>query len=246
MNIDIFTFLSQIINFLVLLFILNKLAYKPIMKKMKERNIQIKNTIDDAENKLKEAEAMRDKYDKELNSIDNYKKEQIELIDSELINYKITELEAIKQDFVEQKESFLKQLESEKEIIIDELLKKFCSNIEGLLNEMFVSISDSSLNSIVLNKFLSDIKNISNDNIQKINKSETKIIDFVSCFELTNEEKTLVKNTFRMKGIVFENVNFVVDKNILLGNRISSNGVIINSNIKNIIDSFIINLKTIL
>lgn len=246
MNIDIFTFLAQIINFLVLLFILNKLVYKPIMKAMKERNNQIKTTIDDADNKLKEAEDLRTKYNEELKNIESYKEEQTESINSELADYKREELEKIKDELEKQKESFLKQLENEKEIIIDELLKKFCSNVDVFLNNMFTSISDSSLNSIVLNKFLTEIKNISSENLDKINKSNSKIIDFISCFELTSEEKSLVKNTFRMKGIIFDDVNFVVDKNILLGSRIVANGVIINSNIKNIIDNFITNLKSIL
>ena len=246
MNIDIFTFLAQIINFLVLLFILNKLVYKPIMKAMKERNNQIKTTIDDADNKLKEAEDLRKKYNEELKKLESYKEEQTESINSELADYKREELEKIKDELEKQKESFLKQLENEKEIIIDELLKKFCSNVDVFLNNMFTSISDSSLNSIVLNKFLTEIKNISSENLDKINKSNSKIIDFISCFELTSEEKSLVKNTFRMKGIIFDDVNFVVDKNILLGSRIVANGVIINSNIKNIIDNFITNLKSIL
>ena len=160
MNIDIFTFLAQIINFLVLLFILNKLVYKPIMKAMKERNNQIKTTIDDADNKLKEAEDLRTKYNEELKNIESYKEEQTESINSELADYKREELEKIKDELEKQKESFLKQLENEKEIIIDELLKKFCSNVDVFLNNMFTSISDSSLNSIVLNKFLTEIKNI--------------------------------------------------------------------------------------
>ena len=90
MNIDIFTFLAQIINFLVFLFILNKLVYKPIMKAMKERNNQIKTTIDDADNKLKEAEDLRTKYNEELRNIENYKEEQTEIINSELADYATT------------------------------------------------------------------------------------------------------------------------------------------------------------
>ena len=61
MNIDIFTFSAQIINFLILLFILNKLVYKPIIKAMKDRNNKIQKNISDAESKFKEAEETKTK-----------------------------------------------------------------------------------------------------------------------------------------------------------------------------------------
>ena len=59
MNIDIFTLTVQIVNFLVLIFILNKLLYKPLIKMMKDRREYIKSSIDNADNKLQEAERIR-------------------------------------------------------------------------------------------------------------------------------------------------------------------------------------------
>ena len=98
MNIDIFTLTAQIVNFLVLIFILNKLLYKPLIKMMKDRREYIKNSIDNADNKLQEAERIRNEYEEELKKIENYKKEKIEKIDEELFDYKNNEIAKIKED----------------------------------------------------------------------------------------------------------------------------------------------------
>ena len=246
MNIDIFTFSAQIINFLILLFILNKLVYKPIIKAMKDRNNKIQKTISDAESKFKEAEETKTKYEEELKNIENYKEEQKSIIDNNLLNYREEEIQKIKDYIKGQKDVFLAQLENDKTMIIDEMIKKFYFYVDDFLGEIFSSLSDSSLNSSILNKFMLEIKNISNEDLEKINKSTTKTIDFISSYKLSEEEKNLVKDTFKIKGIIYENLNFVVDENILLGNRFITEGIVINSNIKNVIDNFIVKLKSVL
>ena len=88
MSIDLFTFIVQIINFLLLLFLLSKFLYKPIINTINERKKYIKTSIEDAENKLKEAEEANNKYQSEIEKIDKYKKNQKEKIDSEILEYK--------------------------------------------------------------------------------------------------------------------------------------------------------------
>ena len=55
-----------------------------------------------------------------------------------------------------------------------------------------------------------------------------------------------IKDTFDKRNITYDNINFVVDTKMVLGNKISVNGLIINSNIQNIIDQFTLNLNKII
>lgn len=243
MNIDIFTLTVQIVNFLVLIFILNKLLYKPLIKMMKDRREYIKSSIDNADNKLQEAERIRNEYEEELKKIENYKKEKIEKIDEELFDYKTNEITKIKEDLEIKKNEFINQLESEKNNILDKLVKHFCFNTKDLLNDIFFSISSNSLNNTILKKFITEITNLSNDNIEKINRSNNGIIEFYSGFELSQEDKTLIKESFDKCGIKYMDINFIVDNEIIFGNKISVNGLTINSSIQNIMEQFITNLN---
>lgn len=56
----------QILNFLILLFILAKFAYKPLMKVLDERRARVANDLETAEKTRVEAEALKEQYSKQL------------------------------------------------------------------------------------------------------------------------------------------------------------------------------------
>lgn len=60
------TLIAQILNFLVLLAILAKFAYKPLLNVMEERRNRIANDLDSAEKTRLEAEDLKAEYTKQL------------------------------------------------------------------------------------------------------------------------------------------------------------------------------------
>lgn len=60
------TFFAQILNFLILLFILAKFAYKPLMKVLDERRARVANDLETAEKTRVEVEALKEQYSKQL------------------------------------------------------------------------------------------------------------------------------------------------------------------------------------
>ena len=56
MQIDYFTIFAQIINFLILVFLLRHFLYRPVTKLMEEREQKIVSRLQDVEKKKKEAE----------------------------------------------------------------------------------------------------------------------------------------------------------------------------------------------
>ncbi len=57
-----YTLIAQIVNFLILLWILAKFAYKPLLKAMDDRRMRIVKDMDNAENARKDAEALKQQY----------------------------------------------------------------------------------------------------------------------------------------------------------------------------------------
>lgn len=58
MQIDYFTFAAQIINFLVLVFLLRHFLYRPVIRSMKEREQKISDQLKDAEEKRIQADQL--------------------------------------------------------------------------------------------------------------------------------------------------------------------------------------------
>jgi F-type H+-transporting ATPase subunit b len=60
------TLLAQIVNFLILVAILAKFAYKPLMQGLEERQQKIADSIDSAERERREAEQLKLEYKQQL------------------------------------------------------------------------------------------------------------------------------------------------------------------------------------
>lgn len=60
------TFFAQILNFIILLFILAKFAYKPLMKVLDARRERVTNDLETAEKTRTEAEALKNQYNRQL------------------------------------------------------------------------------------------------------------------------------------------------------------------------------------
>lgn len=66
MDFDFGTLLVQLVNFIILVILLKKFAYKPIMKVLHERQAKIANSIESAENDEQKAKQVLAEYQKQL------------------------------------------------------------------------------------------------------------------------------------------------------------------------------------
>ncbi|MFP4456777.1 MAG: F0F1 ATP synthase subunit B [Clostridia bacterium] len=115
MDIDIRNIIFQIINTLILFFVLRKIFFKPVTKFLDERQNTIKNKIDRTEEDLKEAAKLKEEYEQKLREA---RQEALSIMDSassqgekkreEIISQARTEAERIK-------EKASAEIESEKE-----------------------------------------------------------------------------------------------------------------------------------
>ncbi len=66
MELDWSTFLLEIVNVLVLVWLLKRFLYRPVMTVIEERKAAIAKTVADAQRVQKEAQALQDRYDQRL------------------------------------------------------------------------------------------------------------------------------------------------------------------------------------
>jgi len=70
MNIDWFTFVAQIVNFLILVMLLRWLLYGPIVRAMQRREAGIASRLDEAEQRRREADEKAQQYERKNQEID--------------------------------------------------------------------------------------------------------------------------------------------------------------------------------
>ncbi|MGD8758265.1 MAG: F0F1 ATP synthase subunit B, partial [Deltaproteobacteria bacterium] len=121
MLIDWFTVIAQIINFLVLVYLLKRFLYKPIIKAMDERERRISGRLEEAEKREDQARHELERYQKKNKEIDgrrqvllNQIKEDAEVQRKALIDQARDQVEGVRANWHEalerEKDAFLQDL----------------------------------------------------------------------------------------------------------------------------------------
>lgn len=243
MNIDLFTFFVQISNFLILLFILNKVLIKPLLKSVDERRKNIIKQNEDILLKQEELELKMKLYDNKITEFENFKIEEKKKLENEIQEKRNLKLSEMQEEFKIEQEKFLDKFASEKEVIINSMSEAVCLRISDLLKKVFLDLADEHFEEKVIRKFIFQLESLNSDDFGRIKKLQSdRQIVINTAFNLSLENKDLIINFFKNAGIN-NNIVFEQNKDIILGIRMKADNIIINSNLQNITEQFNFMLK---
>ena len=241
MKFNIWTFLFQVINFVVLLFILKKLLYKPVKEIMEKRRGLIEKTIGDAERTKKEALELKEQQQQEVNRLKALQPQMIE-------NVKKEAAEERKKLLIEAKEEAAKMIEKEKSLF--EIEKKKSENVlrdntieavSVFASNLLKDISDEDLNKSVYRKVLRELERISPD--MKEIEDGSPSIDLVSAYPLEKEELMQLEKILEQHFSKILTTNTTVDRSLIAGLKIKLNDRVYDFSLKGQIDSLTSRLR---
>lgn len=77
MEFNLFTIIATLVNFLILLFVLKRMLFDKVNKIIDDRNSEVISNITAAENKVVEADQLRESYEKQIANLENEGREII-------------------------------------------------------------------------------------------------------------------------------------------------------------------------
>ena len=248
MSIDFFTLCAQIINLLILLFLLKKFLYLPILKVLEERKALLENEYKVAEIARKKAEVLEKSAQEKYSEIEHEKQKILAQSHekADVLEQKLT-AEA-EQEFKKARQKWKDKLVSEQSTfdlalqnLIAEYFQKFAT---GALDQM----ADISLNELFLNKLMQKIS------AQKQDKKSEFVRDFlvsgelelVSAENLDAKTKQRFKDFIQKEFMLTENpkIKFSTDKNLICGVVLKNKEQMIEWNLAEYISEFSNNLNT--
>lgn len=246
MHIDLFTFCVQIVNFLVLLFILNRILIKPLMTSVENRRKNIIKQNEDIALKQNELSSEIKLYENKISDFENFKIEEKRKFDLELQEQRNLKTIEIQKEFEEEREKFLDKFMSEKNSLVDSITESVCLNLSNLLEKIFIDLADEDLENKIVKKFIFKLKNINSSELEKIKNlgKDTKVI-INSNFDLSVDNKDAIINFLKEQNID-NDLLFSQEKGIILGVKMTVGNIIINSNVQDIIEQFNSELKNTL
>lgn len=239
---ELYTIIAQIINFGVLILLLNKFLYKPVLKTMDKRRNDIKQKIEETEKKLQESDKLKEDYLKKLNEVEKenvvLRKQAVE----DIKKFKELELQKVKEDISVKKDRFNDYLYSEQRSLIENFNDNLVDLFVKYSSDILKVIANSSLQKEVVNSFVDKLKNLAKDKVDAINNSNVDTIHILSSDELDDEEKKIIERSLTNKGINFEKIEYGIDKKLIVGVELRAKSYALSWNIKELTANFIANI----
>lgn len=225
MQIDWFTFAAQIINFLILIWLLKKFLYKPVLNVMKKREDEVTARLKEAEKKRNEADAMTEEYRSKMEHLENRREAWLEEAKQESESHKKDLIQSARDEVKKMELKWRESVESDKSLFLDELEKQTFHLTVKTVGRIVTELADVSLEQQALNRFLNTLEKMDIDEREKI----TDLIDgtdiqLLTTYELNDEDKKRVINTVSELFPGKREYHFAIDKKLGFGLEIRASG----------------------
>ena len=195
MGIDWWTLLAQILNLLVLIWLLKKFLYKPMLGIIEQRQSLIATEIEQAKDATREAEAQLAEYQKKVAEFDVRRNALFQEAMEEANSFKEKLTGESKQAIQMSKKNWQLELSQEKQSFDEGLQNAIISNFKVFANDALHDMADENLISRIIAKFYDQMDKMSAADRKKFGDSllETKKVIIETDEALDKKTKDALK-----------------------------------------------------
>jgi F-type H+-transporting ATPase subunit b len=240
MHIDWFTVIAEVINFLILVWLLKKFLYKPVLKAIDEREKRISDQLRDADTKKAEAKKEQDdfkgkniEFDKQRNDLMNKAVDESNKKGEKL-------LEDVRRQADILRVNLDKALKDSYETQSLEIANKTKEQVLIITRKALADIASQNLEEQSVNSFLNKLLGLrENEKKQIIDafKSDANPLIVQSAFDLQEKQKNDISNAVNEVVGGKRNIQFKTKPSLISGVVLSTDGYKLAWNISEYLDS---------
>jgi F-type H+-transporting ATPase subunit b len=227
MKIDWFTVIAQIINFIVLIWLLKRFLYKPILKAIDERENKIAAQIKDAEVKDAKAKKEQAEFAKKNETFDQEKKGLMDKAVAETNKEKEKLLEAARNEATELRSKLDNSLKEMQENLNRDIAQKTQQEVFAIARKTLADLASLSLEEQSANIFikrLHDLKKEEKQQFIEAFKAGSNSILVQSAFDLPKKQQTDIQSAVNEILGIKTQFQFKNVPEIISGIELTSNG----------------------
>lgn len=160
MQISWFTVIAQIINFLVLIWLMKKFLYKPILSAIDDREKKIAAQIAEAKAKTAEAKSEQDEFNKKNQDFDQHKKELTEKAVADANDQRNKLLDDAKTEAATLKEKLEKEAIQEQQDLHNRIAQKTEKEVFAVTRKTLADLAGLSFEEQAVNTFIKRIDDL--------------------------------------------------------------------------------------
>lgn len=227
MKIDWFTVIAQIINFIILVWLLKRFLYKPILKAIDERENKIAVQIKDAEAKDAKAKKEQVEFAKKNETFDQEKKGLMDKAVSETNKEKEKLLEAARNEATELRSKLDNSLKEMQENLNRDIAQKTQQEVFAIARKTLADLASLSLEEQSANIFikrLHDLKKEEKKQFLEAFKTGSDPILVQSAFDLPKKQQADIQSSVNEILGSETQFQFKTAPEIISGIELTSNG----------------------
>jgi F-type H+-transporting ATPase subunit b len=237
MKFDLWTILFQIINFVVLLFILKRLLYRPIREIMQKRKELVEKTLAEADAAKNEARMMREKCEREMEGLNDMKAQMADEMKAEVEAERERLLEEAKDKahiMVEKEKAIL---EKERKKFEEELKETAVEAVSVLAARLLRDLSDGDLQRSIYGRLMDDTGRISS-HIMEAGKGQGEVtLEVSSAYPLSEDELDVLRKSIESQVSKKVVISTSVDDSLIAGAKVSVYDTVFDTSLKGQIEA---------
>lgn len=241
MEFDWTTFVLEIVNFLILLWILKRFLYQPVLNVIERRQAVIAQSLDEAEKAQHNAAALRQQYENRLADWEKEKEQAREHLREEIAQERERLMAALNTSLGQEREKAQVLEQRRQEELARGFEEQAISNGGKFVARLLSRLSGPELEARMVALLLQDIENLPAERQQELRQQlqESKeSIRVVSAFAITDAQRTTLATALsHLVGAVVSPL-FSEDPTLLAGLRISVGPWVLRANLKDELEYF--------
>lgn len=154
MAIDWITVSAQIANFLVLVYLLKRFLYGPIVRAMDQREQKIAARLDDAQTQVAAAIREKQAYEAKQRELDADRDALIEEARTQAREERTRQLTELRGDIASKRSEWQQELEREQELLSKDVLHSLSERVAAALERILKDLADADLERETLKQFM--------------------------------------------------------------------------------------------
>lgn len=227
MLIDWFTIIAQIINFVILVLLLRRFLYRPILRVMREREERIKTQLAEAEQKQREAEEQILLYQQKNQEWVLEREELLREARHEVESTRKDLMKKVRQEIEEHQTQWNQAIEREKKEFLDSLRKRISQQTFLTIRRVLNDLADVDLETHICKVFIERLRNLDSKQVEdyRLALEQSGLPVLVrSAFKLPQETRHQIEEIIHDIFLNRKIVNFTVDPNLMCGIELSAAG----------------------
>ncbi len=197
------TFLLEIINFLVLIWILKHFLYKPVLNIVARRQESVDKVLDDAQTLRSEAESMQQQYEARLDHWEQERQQARDTLKRELEAVRSQKLQELKSTLDQEREKI--RVANAQRLTDQQRKMEVTALVQGaqFAGQLLKQAAGPEVESHLVNLVINELKQLSPDQLKALhahNGASASEVTVHSAYPLSQEQRQLIQRVINQNG----------------------------------------------